>query len=101
MVKIQAHPLANIFPLLEGDTFTELVDDIRDHGQREDIYLYEGKILDGRNRLRACNRVRIKPTFKTLAKSEDPLAFVISMNVKRRHLNESQRAWIAANFLRG
>jgi N6-adenosine-specific RNA methylase IME4 len=97
---MKAHPLANIFPLLAGEDFAGLLADIKQHGQRETIYLYEGKILDGRNRHRACAKLRIKPTFKTLAKSEDPLAFVISTNVKRRHLNESQRAWIASNFLR-
>src|SRR5215831_19764997 len=51
--KMKFHPLANIFPLVEGPDFDELVADIREHGLHEPIVLHEGMILDGRNRLRA------------------------------------------------
>ena len=100
---MKPHPLAKLFPLLEGEEFDALVSDIKSNGQREPIVLFEGKVLDGRNRYRACMRARIKPIFKTY-RGADPLAFVISLNLKRRHLNESQRAWVAskiANLPRG
>jgi hypothetical protein len=45
---LEFHPLANIFPLLEGADFEEQVEDIRVRGVRESIWLYQGKILDGR-----------------------------------------------------
>jgi hypothetical protein len=91
------HPLANIFPLIEGAAFDELVADIKSHGLREPIWLYDGQILDGRNRYRACDVAGIEPRF-TVYEGDNPLAFVISLNLKRRHLNESQRAMIASKL---
>src|SRR5262245_66469437 len=91
------HPLANIFPLVEGPDFDELVADIREHGLYEPIVVYGGKILDGRNRLRACIAAGIEPTFTAYA-GDDPIAYVVSLNLRRRHLDESQRAMVAAKL---
>lgn len=96
-VMLQLHPLAAIFPLLEGDEFAELMDDIHTHGVREAIWLYDGQILDGRNRYMACQALGIDcPT--RLYVGDDPVEFVVSMNLRRRHLNESQRGMIAARL---
>jgi len=51
------HPLAEVFPLLEGHEFQALIDDIAAHGVREAVWLYDGQILDGRNRYRACEQL--------------------------------------------
>src|SRR5262249_13857461 len=91
------HPLADIFPLLEGEEFKTLVEDIRSNGLHEPIVLYQGQILDGRNRQRACLEAGIEPRFKQYSGS-DPLAFIVSLNLTRRHLNESQRAMVAAKL---
>jgi hypothetical protein len=93
----ESHPLANIFPLMEGEEFQALVDDIAAHGQREPIVMHEGKILDGRNRDRASRQLGLEPRIEQFT-GDDPLAYVISLNLKRRHLNTSQRAMIAAQL---
>jgi 16S rRNA G966 N2-methylase RsmD len=91
------HPLASLFPLLEGVTFDALRDDIAAHGLREPITLYHGAILDGRNRERGCRALGIKPRYRDYT-GDDPLGFVVSANLHRRHLNESQRAMVAAKI---
>jgi hypothetical protein len=95
MTDYKEHELASLFPLMEGSAFDELVADIREHGQRAPATLCDGKLLDGRNRVRACGIIGIEPKYRSL-NGEDPLAYVLSVNFHRRHLNESQRALIAA-----
>ncbi len=97
MSALEFHPLAEIFPRVEGQDFTELVADIREHGLHEPIVVYEDRILDGRNRYRACTAAGVKPTF-TVYTGDDPVAYVISLNLRRRHLDESQRAMVAAKL---
>jgi ParB-like chromosome segregation protein Spo0J len=88
------HDLANIFPMLASDEAKALAHDILEHGLREPITLLEGKILDGRNRYIACRDAGVEPRF-TRYKGDNPTAYVVSLNLKRRHLNESQRAIVA------
>jgi hypothetical protein len=94
---MEHHPLADMFPLLNPNEAAALADDIREHGLREPIVLLDGKILDGRNRHNACIAADIEPRFVEYA-GDDPAAYVISVNLKRRHLKESQRAMVAARI---
>jgi ParB-like chromosome segregation protein Spo0J len=69
---LEFHPLANLFPLMEGQEFNEFAADIRAHGLREPITLYEGKVLDGRNRYRAATETDIECRFETYTGTESP-----------------------------
>lgn len=119
------HQLANLFPLIEGEEFSLLVEDIREHGVRDPIVMHEQQVLDGRNRYRAL--VALTETGEVLGRGwghragnclttaeldpphiwfvrfnaafeGDPLSWVISKNLMRRHLDESQRAMVAADI---
>lgn len=94
----EIHPAAEIFPLMSAEEFAGLVTDIEKHGLREPIVLCAGKVLDGRNRLEACELLGIVPQFETWSNGEDPHAYVVSKNLHRRHLNESQRAMVAGRI---
>ena len=94
---MKAHPYADILPLLEGEAFAALVADIKANGLMEPITVYQDMVLDGRNRLRACKAAGIEPKFLEFD-GDDPLAFVLSLNLHRRHLNKSQRGMVAARL---
>jgi len=55
------HQYANLFPLLEGEDYNNLKEDIKKNGLLEPIYLYKDEICDGRNRYRCCIDLGIKP----------------------------------------
>lgn len=92
-----SHPVADIFPMLPTDELKQLTDDIRVHGLLEPIQLLDGMILDGRNRYAACKLAGVRPAFIDFD-GDDALGFVISKNLHRRHLSESQRAVVAARL---
>lgn len=89
------HEYANLFPMLEGEALDRLREDIREHGVREPVVFLGNAILDGRNRFMCARDLGIEYP-RTEFEGDDPLSFVISHNLHRRHLTESQRASIAA-----
>ena len=93
----ELHEYCKLFPPMPEEQFSALKDDIRDNGLRNPIVLFENKILDGRHRYLACLRLGRQPV-SVIYDGEDPLGFVISHNLNRRHLDESQRAMIAARL---
>ncbi len=92
---MEFHPYANMFPLLDGVEFEALCEDIKQNGLLNAIVLHENKILDGRNRWRACQQAGVEAKYETLDKECDPLTYVFSTNLHRRHLTSSQRACLA------
>lgn len=96
---IRFHEFAEVFPMLEGKLRSEFVEDIRKNGVREPIVMFEGKILDGRNRYLAARECQIEyPVVDFEGDGSDALAYSISLNLNRRHLTESQRAMASAKL---
>ena len=94
------HPVASIFPLMGEAELDALAEDIRANGQREPIWLHrDGRIIDGRNRWLACRKAGVQPLTRTFEGEDGELvAFVVSQNLHRRHLDESQRAMVVAKL---
>ena len=88
------HQAAKIFPQMSEAEYEQLKADIGTNGLREEIVTYQGQILDGSHRDRACLASHIEPRYREY-EGDDPVNFVVSMNLHRRHLNASQRAMIA------
>lgn len=93
---MEYHEAANLFPLIKGEEFDKLREDIRVNGQLETIKLFGGRILDGRNRHRACQALNLPPRFESVPPNTDPVLYVVSVNLRRRHLSKGQLAMIGA-----
>jgi ParB-like chromosome segregation protein Spo0J len=95
---LKFHPLANLFPLIEGEDFAALCASIGESGLREPIILFEGEILDGRNRYRACLQAGTEPCFEALPENTEALTYVVDRNLRRCQLNDDQRRMVAARI---
>lgn len=94
---MKIHPAADIFPRMGEEEYRQFKADIAANGMREPVWIYDGMVLDGRHRLRACEELGIEPSFREYA-GDDPAGFVVSLNLHRRHLDASQRAMVAAKL---
>jgi ParB-like chromosome segregation protein Spo0J len=92
---LSAHPLAGLMPMMDEQSFEVHKADIKRNGLREQIVLYQGAVLDGRNRLKALRALGITPAeehFKIFSgTSAEAEAYVISTNLHRRQLNNKQK----------
>lgn len=103
MTTYELHPLADIIPEASPEDFAALVESIRAVGQIEPIRLWDGRVIDGRHRLRACEQLGIEPVLRVVSPEEAGggtdaglLAYVLALNINRRHATTSQRAIAAA-----
>lgn len=93
---MEYHEAASIFPLDE-EHIAGLAKDIKKQGLLHPIETIDGKIIDGRRRLLACRKAKVEPRFTDVkGLVEDPVAYVLSLNLHRRHLTVSQAAMCAA-----
>lgn len=102
MSNYEPHPAAELFPMMPADQYEAFKEDIRKNGFQQDIVLYKGQILDGRNRYKAAIELGMLDELPIAEMDDDtdidPYQWVISRNLHRRHLNESQRALVAAKL---
>lgn len=96
MTDLKRHPLSAAWGDMTPEEFQELVDDIEVNGQRDRIALFGGQVLDGWHRYLACKRLALACASADLREDEDPVAFVISKNAKRRSLTAGQKATAVA-----
>lgn len=96
---MQVHPVADIFPRMSEAEFSALKADISEHGIREPIWTWRGQVIDGRHRERACDELGLACPAREYGGDESTLVqFVVSLNLHRRHLDESQRAMVAGRL---
>jgi len=96
---VKVHPAAAAFPMLQGEDMVRLQNDISGGGQKEPIIFCGDVLIDGRNRYVACKRARRAPRIKRVDLDERGiLRYIVSANLRRRHLTESQRAMIASEL---
>lgn len=94
--ELPVHEAASIFPDMTSVEFDELKADIKKNGLRLPILVFRNQIIDGRQRVRACKALGIAPRYQAVHQAQKSIPeYIISMNLKRRHLNDSQRAMIA------
>jgi ParB-like chromosome segregation protein Spo0J len=95
---MKTHPAADLFPLLEGAELKTLANDIKERGLVEPVWVMEQDgetlLLDGRNRVAACQLAGVAVKTQTYDGS-DPIGFVVALNIMRRHLTAGQRGFIA------
>jgi len=89
------HPFADAFPMMTDDEMDRLVQDIKQEGQIEPcIVNHDGVLLDGRNRLAACELLGIEPILRTVSPTSET-AFIASLNIHRRHMTVGERQALA------
>lgn len=93
------HDYANRFPMLDAAAQDALRADVQEYGVREPVILFGGRILDGRNRYMAARDLgQDFPVADFEGAEAEALSYVLSTNLHRRHLTESQRAAVAAKL---
>lgn len=95
------HPVAAIFPMMSESELQEMAKDIKKYGLQHPILTSRGVLIDGRNRLKACQMAGVAPTIKDMGDLTDEriITHVFALNLTRRHLDETQRASIAARLV--
>ncbi len=94
------HEISALFPMMDDKKLSKLARSIASQGLLVPIVLFEGKILDGRNRYLACQQAGVGPRFVNF-EGDNPWEYVWSTNAERRHLTDVQKylIWLRKNEL--
>jgi hypothetical protein len=96
---LAVHPLAQMIPLITPGDLDRLIDDIMANGVNEPLDMFEGRVLDGRNRLAVASVLGVPVQLRDFEGDEAAArALVWSANVARRHLTIPQLALAAVRF---
>src|SRR5262249_31178360 len=111
--RIAVHPAADLFPMMPDDELDALAKDIEENGLQQPIVFLKDAVLDGRNRLAAIYRIKDEKRRERFEREirecqkpivlpfcDDPLGYVASANLHRRHLSLDDRQRIAAELLK-
>lgn len=101
-MEMKFHEVVELFPKMSEEDFNKLKEDIQENGLLEPIWLEKegGPIIDGRHRFLACTELGIEPQFRIWEGQGDNLVtFVMSLNMRRRHIKPSIAAMIGRNAL--
>ena len=98
--RLRAHPAAECFPLMNDVELDALAADIRTNSCRVPVSICDDLLLDGRNRALACERAGVPVPWEIVPAigARDAALVVTSLNLQRRHMDESQRALAAAKL---
>lgn len=97
--ELERHPLSEKYgPKMGDDELAGLAEDIKQHGLHEPIIVYEGKVLAGWNRYRACLSAKYEPKLREKDEASDPVAVAFGTNFMRRKLSSVQKAFYGAQF---
>src|SRR4051812_14621771 len=94
--ELPIYPAADVWPMMPEPALQGLAEDIDANGLHHALIVYDGHLLDGRNRREACRRTGVMPHVIELDPSKDPIAFILSANDQRRHCTEGARAMALA-----
>ena len=105
---MRVHPAADIFPMVPDDALASLAESIKANGLRFPIVVrkisdgnggFEDELIDGRNRERACEIVKVEPTYTVFEGDDDAVrAYIADVNLERRDLKKGQKAMVLARL---
>jgi len=99
MDQLELHEVAGIFPEMTSKEYEDLKEDIRKNGLIEPIWLFEGKVIEGKHRYKACLEIGIEPRTQEWDGKGSLVELVVSINLKCRHLIPSQKATLALKLV--